>query len=483
MRVYLISFGTLFLAVYAWKDWFPAAAGLVLMMAINYNPDMPRSMLGIPGLNLWNFLLLATLPAWLVGRRREALRWDLPTAAALLLAAYVLIIGIGFVRLFVDPAPVQLDTADLVGEYFINPLKYLLPALMIFDGARNRLRWLLAVACVLGVYVFLSLLVVKWIPLSGVVSGGGEFAHRALRRLGRETGFFRTGLSVMLAGGSWAILSLRPVFRSRLVSLGLLGAASFVAFAMALTAGRGGYLAWICVGFVLSLLRWRSLAVLAPIAVALVIAVAPGVRERALEGVSSSDESSADPGGDPDSVDTETLSAGRLKVWPYVVAQIGESPLVGYGRRGYDRSGVHAKITAEVDPFFPHPHNAYLEWLLDNGWLGMAPMLVLYALVVSCSLILFTDSRHPLFVATGGLAFALVSAQLVGSWTGRYWYPNEETVGMWAAVGLMVRVWVERSRGASGAAVPGSSAGTAAAAHRATSGLAQNQAHEDAVGH
>jgi O-antigen ligase len=133
-----------------------------------------------------------------------------------------------------------------------------------------------------------------------------------------------------------------------------------------------------------------------------------------------------------------------------MIAKIGESPLVGYGRLGYLRSGLYNYLKTEVDTTFPHPHNAYIEWLLDNGWIGMAPMIVMYGLILALSLILFRDSRHPFFVAAGGVCFALVFAQLVGSISGRAWYPTEETVPMWAAVGLMLRVWVERARGAGG---------------------------------
>jgi O-antigen ligase len=440
MRVYLVYLGTFLLASYGWKDWFPPAVSLVLMIAVHDHPDMPREILGVPGLNLWNLLLLATVPAWLAGRRREGLRWDMPPLATGLLAIYLAIIVVGFLRLAFDPGPVQLSTGDLVGEYLVNPVKYLVPAVMIYDGARNRPRLLLALAGVLGVYLFLSVMVVKWVPLSEAMTGG-DLGSRALRRLDRETGFFRTGLSVMLAGASWALVAARPLARSRLVSLALLGAAGLVAFAMALTGGRGGYLAWAGVGLVLSLLRWRIALVLAPLVAAAVLAVAPGVKERALEGVGE-DEATGQQ-----QVDAELLSAGRLAVWPYMLAKIEESPLVGFGRLGYRRSGLHAQITAEVDPTFPHPHNAYLEWLLDNGGLGMAPMLLLYVLVLGLALVLFRDSRHPTFVAAGGAAFALVGAQLVGGFTGRYWYPNEETVTMWAAVGLMLRVWTERSRG------------------------------------
>ena len=446
MRVLLAIFGTIALAAYAWRDWFPAACGLVLMMVGVNHPDLPREVFGIPGLNLWNVLLLGALPTWLIGRRREGLSWDMPPVAVAMLTAYVAIICVSFSRLALDPGPVTLSTGELVGEYILNPLKYLVPGLMIFDGARTRSRVWLSMAAVLAVFVILALLVVKWVPLSDAASGG-ELGSRALRRLDQETGHHRTSLSVMLAGASWALLAARSLVRSRWASLGLAGGACFVAFAMALTGGRGGYLAWMCVGLVLCLVRWRLYLLLAPIAVSIVLSVAPGVRGRALEGISGDDDPSAP-------VDTAELSAGRLAVWPYMIAKIGESPVVGFGRLGYQRSGLYAFVAAEVDSSFPHPHSAYIEWLLDNGWLGMAPMLVLYGLVLVLSLILFADSRHPFFAAVGGATFALVFAQIVGSWTGRSWYPNEETATMWATVGLMLRVWVERARGGIGSEVP-----------------------------
>jgi hypothetical protein len=66
--------------------------------------------------------------------------------------------------------------------------------------------------------------------------------------------------------------------------------------------------------------------------------------------------------------------------------------------------------------------------------------------VLGYALVLFTDSSHPMYVAAGAAAFALVFAQLVGGMTGRSWYPDAETLGMWCAIGLMMRVWVERAR-------------------------------------
>jgi O-antigen ligase len=454
MRTYLFFLmypGALFLVIYAWKDWFPAVCGLLLMAAAIPNPEMPREVLGITGLNIWNLVLLCIVPAWIAGRRREGLRWDLPPPAAALLAVYVLVMAVGFLRLAIAPAPVNLKASQLVGEDLINPLKFLVPALLVFDGARTRSRLHLALASILGIYVFLSVLVLREMSLADM-RGAESLSVLGLRGVVGVTGLHRNAVSVMLAGASWALLAVRPLAASRLRSAALVGLAGLVLIAQALTGGRGGYVAWIGVGLVLGLLRWRGTLVLVPIVLSAVLAAVPAVRERALYGISDADEDErpTGPAGEAGPIDSYRLSAGRLEVWPYMVAKIGESPLVGFGRLGYQRSGLYAFLRSQVDATFPHPHNAYIEWLLDNGWLGMAPMVVLYGLVLVLSLILFRDSRHPLFVAVGGVAFALVFAYLIGSTTGRSWYPTEETVGMWAAVGLMLRIWVERSRGSDG---------------------------------
>jgi hypothetical protein len=104
MRTYLFLLvypGVLFLVTYAWKDWFPAVGGLVVLTAVFNHPEMPREVLGIRGLSLWNAMLLLTVPAWLAGRRRQRFRWDLPPLAAALFALYVLIIGMGFLPISV----------------------------------------------------------------------------------------------------------------------------------------------------------------------------------------------------------------------------------------------------------------------------------------------------------------------------------------------------------------------------------------------
>jgi O-antigen ligase len=138
--------------------------------------------------------------------------------------------------------------------------------------------------------------------------------------------------------------------------------------------------------------------------------------------------------------------------WPYVIEKIAESPWIGYGREAMMRTGLAAQLWLDFAESFPHPHNAYLQWLLDNGWLGFIPVMLFYLLVLRRSLVLLRDGRDPLFVAAGGMALALVGAWLVGGLGSQTFYPREGAVGMWCAMFVMLRVWRERLRWQAGEA-------------------------------
>ena len=58
IRVIFAAIFVITLSVHAWRrSWFVSACGAILMMAVNEHPDMPKSIAGVPGLNLWNVLM------------------------------------------------------------------------------------------------------------------------------------------------------------------------------------------------------------------------------------------------------------------------------------------------------------------------------------------------------------------------------------------------------------------------------------------
>ena len=151
-----------FLATYAWRDWFKSLCGLILLMAVVEHPDFPKSLMGIQGLNPWNILLFIIVLAWAAARSREGLVWDMPQYVSRLLFFYILIIAIAFVRLATDMGPLEVlatysntDPPSLLNEFsegIINCLKWIVPGLLLFDGCRDEKRFRLGTYCVVAIY-------------------------------------------------------------------------------------------------------------------------------------------------------------------------------------------------------------------------------------------------------------------------------------------------------------------------------------------
>jgi O-antigen ligase len=442
--IVLYSFG---LIVLSWRDWFKALCGLILMMAVIEHPDMPKEILGIQGLNFWNLILLSVLLAWAVQRRREGLRWDMPQHLSILLLVYLTVIMVGFARMIVDRTFISDSPLTLVSELLINSLKWVIPGLLLYDGCRSQSRVKWAMCSILGVYFLLALQVVRWMPASYAISGD-QMAVRALKILVNEIGFHRVTMSMMLAGASWAMLAMKPLARTRIQGTLIFVAFFFIVYAQALTGGRAGYLSWATLGLLLCLVKWRKYLLVAPVVALLIVTVIPGVMERMTQGFSpeTRDNNAAleQAGLMQNGGQEYTLTAGRDVAWRFVIAAIGERPVTGYGRLAMQRTGIASFLLHRFGESFPHPHNAYLELLLDNGLIGFVLVIPFFLIILTRSVSLFRDNSDPVFTSAGGLATCLVLAFLLASFGSQSFYPVEASVGMWCGMGLMLRISVER---------------------------------------
>src|SRR5689334_10628558 len=181
IRVALLTLFCTFLTVFAWRDWFKALCGLILLMAVVEHPDMPKSLAGIQGLNPWNIVLFSVVCAWRVQRRKEGLKWDMPRGINWLLIIYLLVVLVSTFRLLGDFHGVEEFTrvketdpptvGSMVSEFLINTIKWVLPGLMLYDGCRDRTRLKWAITSVLLVYVGLAIQVIKWMPLANITNG------------------------------------------------------------------------------------------------------------------------------------------------------------------------------------------------------------------------------------------------------------------------------------------------------------------------
>ena len=437
IRILALYIFVTFLSIYAWKDWFKSLCGLIVLMAFLEHPDMPSKVMGIQGLNPWNIVMATVLLAWFVQRRKEGHVFDMPRHVKLLIGIYFLIILIGSLRIIVGREDLPMTFAELISEYFINAFKWVIPGFLLFDGCRSRERVKFSLIVILLLGFFLALQVSYTIPLGYVFTSMDAYRGSKIEW---GIGYNAVDISTILAGVSWGMIAMVGFFRQRWLKVLLLLSVGFTLYSQALTGGRAGYLAWGATGLVLCLIKWRKYLILAPVIVILLPIVFPSATERSLTGFDQTNVAGQR------TTDTYSMTSGRILIWPYVISKIGESPMVGYGRLAMIRTGLTSQVRSEVGEFVQHPHNAYLEWLLDNGLAGFLPVLIFYLVVYVYSMQLFRDRTDPLHSAVGALALAMVTSQLVGSIGAQSFYPREGTVAMWCAIGLALRMTVERAK-------------------------------------
>jgi O-antigen ligase len=439
--------------VLSFRNWYRGVLGLVALMAVVEHPDFPKTLAGIQGLNPWNILLTITVASWLVNRRKEGLTWDLPGGIAFLLVVYLFLVVVAFLRAATDLGPVieyayvvgsdDLPTfAGLFSDHIINCIKWVIPALMLYDGCRDENRLRETVIVIIGVYFLLAVQIIRWMPFAAL-SAGENLGERALKILSNEVGYHRVNLSMMMSGAAWAAMYAAGLWQNRFMRMGFYLAAAAITLGMALTGGRTGYVTWIIMGAGYAWLRSKKMFLILPVVGMVALAVVPGMADRLLSGVGDKNvdqnvaiekETNVAKKG---KVDLYTVTSGRTFAWPFVLDKIEEKPLLGYGRMAMQRAGVALYLQTEYGESFPHPHNMYLEWVFDNGILGAIPIILFYGTVLLYAFRMIRGS--PRDSAVGGITIALVGALFVAGFGSQTFYPREGAVCLWIAMMMTIR--------------------------------------------
>jgi O-antigen ligase len=427
-------------SIYAYRNWFVSLCATVFLMAFLKHPDMPRGVLGIPGLNMWNLLMGNVLIAWRRQRQYEDLDWDMPPSVRTAVKLYFAVITISFLRMFINPTPFYIyGRAEIFIEYFLNSIRFLIPAFLLYDGCRTRNRTMMALGSIVLLYFLLAIQVIRYMGIHPDFSGS-ELSGRAARIVQHSVGYDRVDMSMMLSGASWVAIAFSNLLEKQWQKWALRGAALVIVFGQALTGGRTGYVTWGAIGLVLCTLRWRRFLPLIPLAAAIVVMFMPSVAQRMLSGFGG------ESGGIVVHENESEITSGRNLVWPAVIAKIKQAPLIGYGRQAMVRTGLSAWARDELGDEFEHPHEAYFEMLLDNGVIGLLCIVPLFYIILKRSAGLFMDRGDKFYEAAGAVALALVLALLIASFGAQTLYPREGVVGMWAAIGVALRLSVERAR-------------------------------------
>ena len=460
IRLSLLTLLICYLSVLAWKDWFKSACWLVLLMAVFQHPDMLKSIAGIPGFNHWNFLFLNVTFSWMVNRGKQHLTWEMPVKINLLLFFYGFFIVLSVLRYLNDMSGAvefntvygsEMDsTLSIINEYLINCFKWVIPAMIIFDGCRDRKQYNFAILAIAFLYVLLALQVIKAMKFGSLTLSGNSLQRKALKILSSNVGYHRVNMSMMMSGAFWAVFCLKEFVSKKLYLFLIIPSCCCILLAMAMTGGRMGYVTWVCLGAFFCILKWRKYLLLAPVILGGILMVAPSAIDRMEFGITSEpDVNQTDTiNFEGEGVDTHSLTSGRVLIWPMVWESIQEAPFFGHGRNSTVNEGITLQllIISNGQELFPHPHNAYLQWIEDNGFIGLIPVFLFYLLIIKYAWSLFKDKRETIYVVTGGLCLSLVLAFLIASIGSQNFYPREGAVGMWAAMALMLRVYIERKK-------------------------------------
>ena len=314
MRVYLLWLVIVGLCIYAQRDYFKSACVLVMLMAIYKHPDMPTNVAGIQGLNPWNLLMIFTVIGYFVNKGKEGAVWDLDGKVTFLFLAFYALSMTSSYRMLSDIQTLldygwDFTKGEIVSEYFVNQTKWLIPAYLIFVGARTEERRKLALIAILATHMVIALIVIRRIPVSSIATGM-ELTQKGLKVLNQAFGWSRVNTAMLLAGAPWAFF-----WATNYVTGGKYRWMPWTFFAigslaLALTGGRMGWGTWVALGGIYSAWRWRKGILLLPLAMLLVVAFVPSVQQRLMQGLNKSDtETQAE----------DALTSGRTEAWPIAI--------------------------------------------------------------------------------------------------------------------------------------------------------------------
>ena len=408
---------------------------LILVMPLYGSSTLvPHEMFGIVGLNPLNLLLAATCCSWLLRAVVDgSLRRFLPRPLLLLYVMPIVLAGAIGTRHIHEISPTLLelyhgldfaDAASYLRELLVKPLLLVLFALLVAAAvARSErpVRFLLpavismcAMAAIVPVYVALTGIGLQTLAASDereFLSALGLHAND----LGR---LYAMAYALLLF--TWAEARQLPL---RWV---LLAAAGATVVSLVLTFSRGAVVEVVVVSALYVLWRRSSRTlVFAAVVGFAVLVLAPAALYHRMET------------GEGEGLNA--ISAGRVDgLWVPLLPEVLRHPLFGNGIRSIlwsepMRSGAGQQVLPVT-----HPHNAYLEALLDMGIVGAVLVCAYFVHVFRLLRELSRDTRlEPALRGFFQGAAAGLIGMLVSDFTDSSLAPRPEQAFLWLAIGMM----------------------------------------------
>jgi hypothetical protein len=419
-------------------DFRVGAVILIMLLPVSASNIFPHELMGLKGLNPVNLLILATLGSYALHGRLGHQGKFLPRPLLLLYIVPFVIAGILGSRHAHDLFPIfyELEVVNFteavgyIRDMVVKPGLIVAVALLIAAAVNKSQRPERFIIPIIVAVWAMCLLEIIFVVASGVKIG-------QLAQTGTARQFFLLiGLHANDLGRLFAMAYALLLFtwwetKEPGLKIALFFTLGIIGIALLLTFSRGAFHGFIVVNalFLMWKFNAKTLA-LALLGMVVIAAFAPGaLYDRITMGFGSG------------SVDT--VSAGRVEgIWAPLLPEIWKSPLIGNGLGSVMWS---YPMMTESMTAVNHPHNAFLESVLDVGFIGLACFMFYYWTVyrgfrnLGSHAFLSPTLRGFFQGATAGMA-----AFFVTGWAGSSLMPRYEWSFLWVAIGMMYGMLARR---------------------------------------
>jgi O-antigen ligase len=411
-------------------DFRLGAIFLAAVLPVSTTILFPRTLMGIPGLNPINVLLAGSLLIYLLRGRLQSRAPFVPRPLLWLYILPIVAAGVlGTTRfddiypLFFERMTVEFTTwQGYLGSTVLKPMLLVVAALVIAAAVARAPKpepyvAALAIGACLLAFVMFGFIIAAGLGLSELSARRSRSFFTQFGTHANELGRIFVTVYALLLFTWWETKHTA----SRLMLFAALGV---ICLAIILTFSRNAFLGSLIVSalFVMWKFNAKKLA-LGLGATALAVALSPEAVYRRI--TFRLDTGSAD-----------AVSAGRVEgIWAPLLPETLDSPIWGQGLNSIMWSDA---LWSRAMDFVGHPHNAYLQAVLDMGVVGLA-LLVAYYLHVwkgfraLGSNAYLTPAMRGFF--QGGCA-ALVAFAVAGM-SGGTLRPDNENIPLWIAIGMM----------------------------------------------
>jgi O-antigen ligase len=407
---------------------------MIVMLPLEGSTFFPGGMFGITGLNPMNLMLAATLASYLL---RGRFRTFLPKPLLWLFMVPIVIAGlIGTQHVdriypyFYEMEVVHyIDAFGYLRDEVVKPLFMALTALLIaaaVERSHNPDRFITPI--VVAVWA-MSLIAIGYVVASGVRLGA--LADPTQRAFFSAMGMHANDLGRLYAVAYALLLFTWWETKDVALKTTLVATMAVAVIAMVLTFSRGAFLGFLVINalFLLWKFNAKSVGIGLLVAGAAALVMPNAIIARVTMGF--------------DTGDANTVSAGRIEgIWAPLLPEFMKSPLWG---NGLESTTWADAMWAEQMLTVTHPHNAYLQALLDMGLIGLVLLVAYYIHVWRGMRSLgsnawLSPTMRGFF--QGGLA--ALACFFVSGFSGSSLRPVAEFSFLWLAIGLMYGVMARK---------------------------------------